>query len=171
MSHSPERLWIVNNSSGRYTLLHECKVQHGVETLSLPTLCLSFLSQSFLPISRPISLLFFLPPSLTLSILHHFNNSKWYIKVNEICHTSGHNDACQGFVSSVRRTAAAHQQPVLLPHQVEYWIGKVLKNTIAPLISTRHNLWRLTSQVLFRFIIFHFPYLLYSDLVGDTLPV
>lgn len=69
-----------------------------------------------------------------------------YIKVNEICHTSGHYDACQGFVSSVRRTAGAHQRPVLLPHQVEYWIGKDLKNTIAPLISTWHNLWTLTSQ-------------------------
>lgn len=42
------------------------------------------------------------------------------MKANEICHTLGHYDACQGFVSSVRRTAAAHQRPVLLPHQVEY---------------------------------------------------
>lgn len=144
MSHSPQRLWIVNNSSGRYTLLHECKVQHGVETLSLPTQFIIF-AQEFLslPISCPFSLCLSLSlprPPPTLSILHHFNNSKWYIKVNEICHTSGHYDACQGFVSSVRRTAAAHQRPVLLPHQVEYRIGKVLKNTIAPLISTRHNL-------------------------------
>ena len=135
MSHSPQRLWIVNNSSGRYTLLHKCKVQHGVETLSLlpPSVDHFSLSWTRTPFPLPLHSLSS-APSLTLSILHHFNNSKWYIKVNEICHTSGHYDACQGFVSSVRRTAAAHQRPVLLPHQVEYWIGKVLKNTIAPLI-------------------------------------
>lgn len=161
MSHSPQRLCIVNNSSARYTLLHECKVQHG-NSLSLPILSLSFLFQSRTPspfssASSSLSLSFSLPASLTLSILHHFNNSKWYIKVNEICHTSGHYDACQGFVSSVCRSAAAHQRPVLLPHQVEYWIGKVLKNTIAPLISIRHNMWRLTLQVSFRCVIFHFP--------------
>lgn len=96
----------------------------------------------------PPSLTHSLPPTLLSQfILHHFNNSKWYIKVNEICHTSGHYDACQGFVPSVHRTAAAHQRPVLLPHQVEYWISKVLKNTIAPLISTGHNLWRPTTRV------------------------
>ena len=149
MSHSPQRLWIVNNSSGRYILLHERKVQHGVETLYLfpPSVYHFSLNLGFIPLPFLIlSVSFFLPPPpLTLSILHHFNNSKWYIKVNEICHTLGHYDACQGFVSSVRRTAAAHQRPVLLPHQVEYWIGKVLKNTIAPLISTRHNLRRLVS--------------------------
>lgn len=107
------------------------------------------------------------PPSLAVSLLRHFNNSKWYIKVNEICHTSGHYDACQGFVSSVRWTAAAHQQPVLLPHHVEYWISKVLENTVAPLISSRHNLQRLTPHAFISHIIFHFTY--YSDVWGDRL--
>lgn len=161
MSHSPQRLCIVNNSSARYTLLHECKVQHGNSLSLFPSSVYHFsFNLELLPLSLPpppLSLSFSLPASLTLSILHHFNNSKWYIKVNEICHTSGHYDACQGFVSSVCRSAAAHQRPVLLPHQVEYWIGKVLKNTIAPLISIRHNMWRLTLQVSFRCVIFHFP--------------
>lgn len=133
--------------------MHGWKVQHGVETFSLfsPSVCHFFLNLQSLP--HPCRMLPPSPPSLFFTpllsqfILHHFNNSKWYIKVNEICHTSGHYDACQGSVPSVRRTAAAHQRPVLLPHQVEYWISKVLKNTIAPLISTRHKLWRLTTQV------------------------
>lgn len=137
MSPSPQRLWTVNNLSGRYILLPQYPVFP-------PTSSLSFLSQSTIPPHFPSSL--FLPLSFPLCILHHFNNSKWNIKVNEICHTSGHYDACQGFVSGVCRTAAAHQRPVLLPHRVEYWIGKVLKNTIAPLISTKHNLLRLTAQ-------------------------
>lgn len=109
------------------------KAQHEDETLSSFQFIISLSGIPPLLISHPISLS--VCPSLAVSILHHFNNSKWYIKVNEICHTSGHYDACQGFVSSVRRTAAAHQRPVLLSHHVEYWISKVLENTVAPLIS------------------------------------
>lgn len=121
-----------------------CKVQREDKTLSSFRRIISLSRIPSLLISHPISLP--VPPSLTVSILRHFNNSKWYIKVNEICHTSGHYDACQGFVSSVRWTAAAHQQPVLLPHHVEYWISKVLENTVAPLISSRHSLQRLTPH-------------------------
>lgn len=121
-----------------------CEVQREDAPLSSLQFIISLSWTPSLHISHPIPLSF--PPSLKLSILRHFNNSKWYIKVNEICHTSGHYDACQGFVSSVRWTAAAHQRPVLLPHHVEYWISKVLENTVAPLISGRHNLQRLTPH-------------------------
>lgn len=141
------------------------KVKHEDETLSSFQFIISLFTIPSLLISHPISLS--VPPSLAVSLLRHFNNSKWYIKVNEICHTSGHYDACQGFVSSVRWTAAAHQQPVLLPHHVEYWISKVLENTVAPLISSRHNLQRLTPHAFISHIIFHFTY--YSDVRGDRL--
>lgn len=141
------------------------KVQHEDETLSSFQVISSLSRIPFLLVSHPLSRS--VPPSLTVSILRHFNNSKWYIKVNEICHTSGHYDACQGFVSCVRWTAAAHQQPVLLPHHVEYWISKVLENTVAPLISSRHNLQRLTPHAFISRIIFHFTY--YSDVWGDRL--
>lgn len=49
MYDSPQRLGIVNNSSGRYTLLYEPKIQHGVETLSL-SLCLPLHSVPFLSV-------------------------------------------------------------------------------------------------------------------------
>lgn len=152
-THSSQGLW--NCQLFIRKIYSSFKVQHEDETLSPFQFIISLSRIPSLLIPHPISL----SPSLADSILRHFNNSKWYIKVNEICHTSGHYDACQGFVSSVCWTAAAHQQPVLLPHHVEYWISKVLENTVAPLISSRHNLQRLTPHAFISRIIFHFTYI------------
>lgn len=79
MYDSPQRLGIVNNSSGRYTLLYEPKIQHGVETLSL-SLCLPLHS---VPISLSLKWLLTPPPPRFLSLFFPL-----YIYIYIYCNTS-----------------------------------------------------------------------------------
>ena len=80
------------------------------------------------------------------------------IKVNKICHTSGHYDSCQDFVTCMQGSAAVCQLLVFLCHQAEYWICKVLQDTISSLfLLLNMNIHSLYLQyILFQHVYLYF---------------